>query len=81
MTEKTDKKVVVYSTPNCPHCKRAKEYLSQKKIAFTDHNVAEDREAAKEMIRRSGQMGVPVVIIDNEIVVGFNQALLDKLLP
>jgi len=76
-----DKKVVIYSTPTCPYCKRAKDYLSRKGIPYTDINVAQDRNAAKEMIQKSGQMGVPVIIIDdNEIVVGFNQALLDKLL-
>jgi len=76
-----DKKVVVYSTPTCPYCKRAKDYLSRKGIPYTDINVAEDREKAKEMIKKSGQMGVPVIIVgDNEVVVGFNQSLLDKLL-
>jgi len=75
-----DKKVVIYSTPTCPYCKRAKDYLSRKWIPFVDRNVAVDRDAAKEMIQKSGQMGVPVITIDNEIIVGFNQALLDKLL-
>ena len=76
-----DKEVVIYSTPTCPYCKRAKDYLSRKGIPYTDINVAEDREKAKEMIQKSGQMGVPVIIIDNnEVVVGFNQSLLDKLL-
>ena len=75
-----DKKVVIYSTPTCPYCKRAKEYLSRKGIRYTDIDVAQDREKAKEMTQKSGQMSVPVIIIDNEIVVGFNQALLDKLL-
>ncbi len=76
-----DRKVIIYSTPTCPYCKRAKDYLSRKGIAYTDINVAQDREKAKEMIQKSGQMGVPVIIIgDNEIVVGFNQSLLDKLL-
>lgn len=76
-----DKEVVIYSTPTCPYCKRAKDYLSRKGIPYTDINVAQDREKAKEMIQKSGQMGVPVIIIDdNEIVVGFNQSLLDKLL-
>ncbi len=76
----TDKKVIIYSTPTCPYCKMAKEYLSRKEIPYIDINVAQDREKAKEMIDKSGQMGVPVIIIDGEIVVGFNQALLDKLL-
>jgi len=76
-----DKKVVIYSTPTCPYCKRAKDYLSRKGIPYTDINVAQDRNAAKEMIqKKSGQMGVPVITIGDEIVVGFNQALLDKLL-
>lgn len=75
-----EKKVVVYSTPTCPYCKRVKDYLTQKKIAFADVDVSTDREKAKEMIQKSKQMGVPVVIIDSEVVVGFNQAKLDSLL-
>ena len=75
-----DKKVVIYSTPTCPYCKRAKEYLSQKGIRYTDIDVAQDKEKAKEMTQKSGQMSVPVIIIDDEIVVGFNQVQLDKLL-
>ena len=75
-----DKKVVVYSTPTCPYCKRAKDYLSRKGIPFVDHNVAQDRDAAKEMIQKSGQMGVPVITVDGEVVIGFNQTVLDRLL-
>ncbi len=75
-----DKKVVIYSTPTCPYCKRAKDYLSRKGIPYSDIDVAQDKEKAKEMTQKSGQMSVPVIIIDDEIVVGFNQALLDKLL-
>ncbi len=75
-----DKKVVIYSTPTCPYCKRAKEYFSRKGISYTDIDVAQDKEKAKEMTQKSGQMSVPVIIIDDEIVVGFNQVLLDKLL-
>ncbi len=75
-----DKKVVIYSTPTCPYCKRAKDYLSRKGISYTDIDVAQDKEKAKEMTQKSGQMSVPVIIIDDEIVVGFNQVLLDKLL-
>ena len=75
-----DKKVVIYSTPTCPYCKRAKEYLSRKGISYTDIDVAQDKEKAKEMTQKSGQMSVPVIIVDDEIVVGFNQGLLDKLL-
>ena len=75
-----DKKVVIYSTPTCPYCKRAKDYLTQKGIPFTDYNVAVDRDKAREMIQKSKQMGVPVIIVDDEIIVGFNQARLDSLL-
>ena len=75
-----NKEVVIYSTPTCPYCKRAKDYLTRRGIPYTDINVAQNREKAKEMIQKSGQMGVPVITIDNEIVVGFNQALLEKLL-
>jgi len=75
-----DKKVVIYSTPTCPYCKRAKDYFTQKGIAYTDYNVGEDREKAKEMIQKSKQMGVPVITIGDEIVVGFNQVKLDELL-
>ena len=75
-----DKKVIVYSTPTCPYCKRVKDYLTQKGVSFSDYNVAEDREKAKEMIDKSKQMGVPVIVIDGDVVVGFNQAKLDSLL-
>ena len=75
-----DKKVVIYSTPTWPYCHQAKEYLSQKGVPFTEHNVAADREKAKEMIEKSKQMGVPVIIIGDEVMVGFNQAKLDSLL-
>ena len=76
-----DKKVVIYSTPTWPFCKRAKEYLSQKGISYEEHDVAADRDAAKEMIEKSKQMAVPVIIIDEkDIVVGFNQAKLDEIL-
>jgi glutaredoxin 3 len=57
-----------------------KEYLSQKGVKFTEYNVSDDREKAKEMIQKSGQMGVPVIMVDEQVVVGFNQTMLDKLL-
>ena len=75
-----DKKVVIYSTPTWPYCKRAKEYLSRKGISYQEYNVAVDKDKAKEMIQKSGQMGVPVITVDSEVVVGFNQVQLDKLL-
>ena len=76
----TEKKVTIYSTPTCPFCRRAKAYLAGKGISYTDYNVAQDKDKAKEMVRLSGQMSVPVIIIDDEIIVGFNQTLVDKVL-
>jgi glutaredoxin 3 len=76
----TDKRVVIYSTPTCPYCKRVKDYLTRKGIPYIEHNVAIDRDAAKEMVKKSGQLGVPVILIDDEVLIGFNQTQLDSLL-
>ena len=76
----SEKEVVIYTTPTWPYCVTAKEYLSQKGISYTEYNVAGDQDKAKEMIEKSGQMTVPVIIIDGEITVGFNQGHLDELL-
>jgi glutaredoxin 3 len=73
-------KVKVYSTPTCPWCKKTKEFLKQKKVEFEDINVAENHEAAHEMVEKSGQMGVPVTEIDGNIVVGFDKEKLESLL-
>jgi glutaredoxin-like YruB-family protein len=73
-------KIKVYSTPQCPWCKRVKEYLKEKDVRFESINVAENHEKAHEMVEKSGQMGVPVVDIDGEIIVGFDKEKLDKLL-
>lgn len=70
--------VTVYSTPTCPYCKMAKEFLEKNKVEFTDVNVAEDKEKAQQMIEKSGQMGVPVIDIDGEIIIGFDKAALEK---
>ena len=64
--------VKVYSTPTCPWCRKAKEFFSANNIAFKDLNVAEDEAARDEMIKFSGQMGVPVIDIDGELVIGFD---------
>ncbi|HAF07637.1 MAG: glutaredoxin family protein [bacterium] len=72
--------VKIYSTPTCPWCSRAKQYLSSKGIAYTDYDVSKDRNAAMEMIRKSGQQGVPVLDIDGNIVVGFDKERIDALL-
>lgn len=74
------KKVKVYSTPTCPYCVMAKEYLKTNKIAFTDVDVSLDENAANEMVRRSGQMGVPVIDIDGTIIIGFDRPKIAKML-
>jgi glutaredoxin-like YruB-family protein len=79
MAEKQHR-VVVYSTPTCPYCRSAKRYLQQKGIRFRDVDVSRDAAAAREMVRRSGQQGVPVLDIDGKIVVGFNRPKIDQLL-
>ena len=72
--------VKVYSTKFCPHCRMAKEFLKEKNIQFEEINVQEDTEAAREMIERSGQAGVPVIEIDGQMVIGFNVEQIKKLL-
>ncbi|MFZ2594108.1 MAG: glutaredoxin domain-containing protein [Minisyncoccia bacterium] len=72
--------VTVYSTPTCPYCVFAKEYFRNMKVPFTDIDVSKDHAAAREMIAKSGQMGVPVIDIDGKILVGFNPELLDTLI-
>lgn len=78
MSEKA--KIKVYSTLSCPYCITLKEYLKEKSIEFEDINVAEDKEAAKEMIEKSGQMGVPVSEINGEIIIGFDKEKINQLL-
>jgi len=74
------KTVKVYSTPSCPWCVRAKEYLKGKNIPFEDIDVAADTTKAKEMVQVSGQMGVPVITVDNQVIIGFDQNKLNQLL-
>ncbi|MBN1260907.1 MAG: NrdH-redoxin [Anaerolineae bacterium] len=73
-------RVVVFSTPTCPHCRTAKRYLQKNGISFTDVDVSRDVAAARDMVRRSGQQGVPQIDIDGRIIVGFNRAKIDRLL-
>ena len=75
-----DKKVEIYSLPTWPHCKKAKEYLSQKSVSYIDYDVSKDKEKVKEMMKKSGQLGVPVILVDDQVLVGFDQSKLDELL-
>ncbi|HBS58233.1 MAG: glutaredoxin domain-containing protein [Bacillota bacterium] len=74
------KKVVVYSTPTCPHCVTVKKYLQDKGISYTDLDVAQDQDAREEMMEKTGRMAVPVVMVDENVIVGFDKAKLDQLL-
>ena len=68
-----DKKITIYSTPTCHFCHMTKDFLTEKGIPFTDYNVAADLEKRQEMVTRSGQMGVPVIFIDDEMIIGFDK--------
>ena len=74
------KQVTIYSTPTCHFCHAAKEFFDANKIAYTDHNVATDLEKRKEMVEKSGQMGVPVITIGDQLTVGFDEDRLKELL-
>ena len=72
--------VKVYSTSTCPWCVRAKDYLKEKKVKFSDVDVSRDSAAAREMIQKSGQRGVPVIDIDGTIIVGFDKPAIEQAL-
>ncbi len=73
-------KVTIYSTPTCPYCKQAKQFMDDHNVEYTDIDVSADEKMAQEMIHKSGQMGVPVIDIEGEIVIGFDEKKLKKLL-
>jgi len=74
-------KVTIYTTPTCPWCHRAKKFLQENQVAYEEKDVASDHDARHEMIRMSQQMGVPVIDIEGEVVIGFNEPVLrDRLL-
>ncbi len=75
-----DKKVMIYSTPACPFCQRTKQFLRDNNVEFEDIDVSADQERIREMIQKSGQMGVPVVDIDGDIIVGFDKEKIAKAL-
>ena len=70
------KTTIIYSTPTCVYCNMAKNFFKANGVAFTEYNVATDMERRKEMIDKTGQMGVPVIDIGGEIVVGFDESKL-----
>lgn len=74
------KQVRVYSTPTCPWCIRVKQFLSDSAVPFENYDVSSDTRRAEEMVEKSGQMGVPVIDIEGEIIVGFDKERIKKAL-
>ena len=72
--------ITVYTTSTCPYCVMVKEFLDEHKIPYAEKNVQEDRKAAEEMIKKSGQMGVPVTDIDGQLIIGFDKEALKRAL-
>ncbi len=79
-TNKQQKRVIVFSTPTCTWCRAVKQHLKKHHIKFKDIDVSRDERAARDMLRRTGQQGVPVTLIDNRPIIGFNKELINRLL-
>lgn len=75
-----DKNITIYSTPTCHFCQMTKDFLKEKGISYTEFNVASDLEKRQEMIQKSGQMGVPVIFVGEEMIIGFDKERLASLL-
>ncbi|MCF8336030.1 MAG: hypothetical protein K9H65_05460 [Bacteroidales bacterium] len=78
--QQSQKRVIVYSTPTCPHCNNLKNYLRRNQIHFRDIDVSKDQKMAQELVKKSGQQGVPQTEINGRIIVGFNKQKIDELL-
>ena len=76
----TGKNVKIYSTPTCHWCNLAKQFFKENKVEYTDYNVAADTKAANKMVQKTGQMGVPVIDIDGQFIIGFDKARIVKAL-
>ncbi len=73
-------KVIVFTTPTCTYCKSAKRYLREKQVKFKEIDVSKNEKAARDMVRKTGQQGVPQLWINNQPVVGFDRAKIERLL-
>jgi glutaredoxin-like YruB-family protein len=73
-------KVIIYTTPVCPYCQMAKAFFKEHNISYEEKDVSTDEKAVAEMIHKSGQLGVPVIDIDGQIVIGFDKEALSELL-
>ncbi len=74
------KEVIIYSTPTCVHCKHAKEFFKNNKIDFVEYDVLNNVEKRTEMVEKSGQMGVPVISVGEDVIVGYDEEMLKDLL-
>ena len=72
--------VKIYTTPTCVYCRMAKDFFNQHSVQYEEHNVMEDLKAREEMVSKSGQMGVPVIDVEGELIVGFDKERLIELL-
>jgi len=79
-TKKKKNRVIVFSTPTCSYCNMAKQYFRRNKIRFKDVDVSRDEAAARDLVRRTGQMGVPVIDINGRLIVGFDKPQINRLL-
>ncbi len=75
-----EKTVTIYSTPTCHFCQMTKEYFKENNIAYTEHDVSADLDKRQEMVDKTNQMGVPVIVIDDEVTIGFDKKRLQSLL-
>lgn len=75
-----DKTVTIYSTPSCHFCQETKNFLKENNIEYSDFDVSQDQEKRQEMIEKSGQMGVPVIFIGEEMIIGFDEERLREIL-
>ncbi len=73
-------KVKIYTTPTCPFCEMAKQYFKSKNIEYEEIDVSSDINGAREMIEKTGQMGVPVIEIDDNIIIGFNKPAIERVI-
>jgi glutaredoxin-like YruB-family protein len=78
--KKKKNRVIVFSTPTCSYCNMAKQYFRRNKIRFKDVDVSRDQAAARDLVRRTGQMGVPVIDINGKLIVGFDKPEINRLL-
>jgi len=72
--------ITLYTTPTCTYCRKAKAYFQEHRIPFSEYDVSRDQRRAEEMVRKSGQMGVPVIDVNGRVIVGFNQPEIERAL-